>query len=124
MNKDRVDEILNKITAIISWSELNDLFNEVLNNNLTQKIFDFDKFDEKLIWKDIDPKFRYLALEPKTGTDLFELYYFVSEPDYFCGIWDTDDEFICDRFRLYKTKLITEDTLFTRPAFRTNSLLS
>jgi hypothetical protein len=124
MDKARVDEILNKITAIISWSELNDLFNEVLNNNLTQKIFDFDKLNEKSIWENIDPKFRYLALEPKPGTDLFELYYFVSEPDYFCGIWDTDDEFICDRFRLYKTKLITEDTLFTRPAFRTNSLLS
>jgi hypothetical protein len=124
MDKVKVNKVLSKILDIMSLTELNNLFCEVAKGNFTPIEVDFDSLTEKMLWEGIDPKFKYLALEENTGSDLCSLYYFETEPNYFYGIWDIDCDFIHDQFRVYRTTMIPEDTLFSRPYERNNSLLS
>jgi hypothetical protein len=116
MTKDETNELIDRLTDIISYSKLNNLFYEVVNKNFTPALVNFDVLSNETLWEGIDPKFKYLALELESDLvdDIYTLYYFEEEPAYVYGIWDTDGHFISDRFQQYTSTLKPEQTLMKR----------
>jgi hypothetical protein len=114
MNRLEINTLLQ--TSGLSFNVLNEFIHAILSNDFdaTQLTVDYDNLSDEDLWEHIDPKFKYAAIEYDNSLGKYQLWYFTTLPTEFCECWDTEDDCMYDRFRLYTTNKPYTESLRNR----------